>query len=320
MFLLKLIPILLGFFQVISYGQGKVFQICMYIYMLEILTIILFLSKFLLKKLFLDCVDHNIRCNSHLNCQLGFFQKHCPMSCDLCTTMKLPNERAINENPSVCIPVSAIPIQPTNTAEIIREAGFEMRSMLDEIKTVILAQFHEKCLNLHVNPNSFLREVMRMIMPNNKDEDEERRNNVALEIVSLDDFKTELIGLRELYHGNRFNESTVLEVLLDLRSITDNLVVLLETFTPATDCDLYTMLLSEIDDFRKRIPDNPCNGISGCCTQEHQCGEGEGICEATNNSTGCMSGFECATCVCPPNDNICPDGQSEFDCCTSEST
>ena len=95
------------------------------------------------KKLFLDCVDHNIRCNSHLNCQLGFFQKHCPMSCDLCTTMKLPNERAINENPSVCIPVSAIPIQPTNTAEIIREAGFEMRSMLDEMKTVILAQFHE---------------------------------------------------------------------------------------------------------------------------------------------------------------------------------
>ena len=78
--------------------------------------------------------------------------------------------------------------------------------------------------------------------------------------------------------------------------------------------------MSEIDDFRKRIPDNPCNGISGCCTQEHQCGEGEGICEATNNSTGCMSGFECATCVCPPNDNICPDGESEFDCCTSEST
>ena len=236
--------------------------------------------------------------------------------------MKLPNERAINENPSICIPVSAIPIQPTNTVEIIREAGFEMRSLLDEMKTVILAQFHEKCLNLHVNnPQSFLLEVMRMIMPNNKDE--ERRNNVALEIVSLDDFKTELIGLRELYNANRFNESNVLEVLIDLRYITDNLVVLLKDFTPTTDCDLYTMLLSEIDDFYERIPDNPCNGIAGCCTQEHQCGEGEGICEfdeATNNSTGCMSGFECASCLCPPNDNICPDGESVFDCCTSEST
>ena len=61
-----------------------------------------------------------------------------------------------------------------------REAGFEMRSLLDEMKNVVLAQHHEKCLNLHVNPHAFIREVMRMIMPS-MDMDEKSRN-LALNI------------------------------------------------------------------------------------------------------------------------------------------
>ena len=187
-----------------------------------------------------------------------------------------------------------------------------MRPLLDEMIIVILTQFLEKC-----TPHT--KEVKQMIERN----DEERSNNIIFKIVSLYDFTPELIVLRERYNRNRFNESNVLEVLKDLKHMTDNLVVLLENSTSTTDCDIYTVLSSEINNFRKRIPDNPCNGIAGCCTQELQCGEGEGICkfdEATNNSIGCKTGFECATCLCPPNDNICPDGESEFDCCTSEST
>ena len=255
---------------------------------------------------FLDCVDHNIMCNIDLNCDQGFFQEHCPMSCNLCTIE--PNERAINENPSLCIAVSPISGQPTNTAETIREAGLEMKSLLDEMKTVVLAQFHEKCLNLHVNPQAFIQEVMRMIMPGMDDE----KQNLALKIESLDAFKTELIGLREDYNGSRRNETNVLKVLDELRLIIDDLMVLLENVTP-TDCDQLTMICSEIDNFHESIPPNPCNGIVGCCTDEHQCGEGEGVCEVGTESSGCMSGLECGA------DN-CPEGEDEFNCCTSEST
>ena len=139
-------------------------------------------------------------------------------------------------------------------------------------------------------------------------------------LESLDDFKTELIDLRERYNGSRFNETNVLEVLVELRWIIDDLVVLLENFSPPTDCDQFTMICSEIDNFQENIPPNPCNGIAGCCTEEHQCGEGEGVCESgTGLTSGCMSGFECSSCLCPSDDH-CPEGESEFDCCTSEST
>ena len=54
------------------------------------------------------------------------------------------------------------------------------------------------------------------------------------------------------------------------------------------------------------------------CTAVNPCGEGEGVCEVGSEISGCVSGFECASCLCGPNiNNNCPEGQVEFNCCTS---
>ena len=56
------------------------------------------------------------------------------MSCNLCTLE--PNETTVNEDQSEYIPVSPIPDQSTNSTITIKEAEYEMISLLDEMKNV----------------------------------------------------------------------------------------------------------------------------------------------------------------------------------------
>ena len=56
------------------------------------------------------------------------------MSCNLCTLE--PNETTVNEDRSIYIPVSPIPDQSTNSSKTIKEADYEVISLLDEMKNV----------------------------------------------------------------------------------------------------------------------------------------------------------------------------------------